>query len=283
VLAVAKLVPLVGLVAVGLPAIDSANLRWTTAPSLTAVGDATVLIFFAFVGIEGGLCASAEVRDPRRTIPRAIFFAVLLIAGLYIGVQVIAQGVLGSELPTSTTPLVRIAEVVFGPWGARFMITTILLSTSGFLVADALCSPRVVYALAAQRQLPAILAGLHREFGTPAAVIWLYCGLSAVLAITGAFRSLAVFTSATTLVIYSICCLGLLALRSRNVEQAGVSFRVPGGPIVPLIATALVGCLLFSLRREDLLATLVPITVSALVYGVLAMVRRAATVRASVG
>jgi amino acid transporter len=106
---------------------------------------------------------------------------------------------------------------------------------------------------------------------------------ASLLAITGAFRSLAVFTSSTTLVIYSICCLGLLALRSRNVEQAGVSFRVPGGPIVPLIATALVGCLLFSLRREDLLATLVSITVSALVYGVLAMVRRAATVRASVG
>ena len=282
-LAVAKLVPLVGLVAVGLTAIDAANLRWTTAPSFAAVGDATVLIFFAFVGIEGGLCASAEVRDPRRTIPRAIFFAVLLVAGLYIGLQVVAQGVLGSELPRSTTPLVRIAEVVLGPWGARFMIATILVSTSGFLVADALCSPRVVYALAAQRQLPGILAAINQKFGTPAAAIWLYCGLSALLAVTGAFRPLAVFTSATTLVSYSICCLGLLALRSRNVEQAGVSFRVPGGPIVPLIATALVGWLLFSLRREDLLATLVLIAVSTLVYGVLAKVRRTANAQASVG
>lgn len=283
VLAVAKLVPLVGLVAIGLTAIDPANLRWTMTPTFTAVGDATVLIFFAFVGIESGLCASAEVRNPRRTIPRAIFFAVLLIAGLYIALQVVAQGVLGSELPASTIPLVRIAEVVLGPWGARCMVVTILVSTSGFLVADALCSPRVVYALAVQRQLPSIVAGLHHRFGTPAAAICLYCSLSAVLAITGALRPLAVFTSATTLVSYSICCLGLLSLRARNVEQAGSAFRVPGGPLIPLIAAALVGWLLFSLRREDLLAASVPIALSALVYAVLAKVRRTANAQASVG
>jgi basic amino acid/polyamine antiporter, APA family len=282
-LAVAKLVPLVGLVAIGLTAIDFANLRWTTAPSLTAVGDATVLIFFAFVGIESGLCASAEVRDPRRTIPRAIFSAVLLITGLYIGVQIVAQGILGSELPASATPLVRVAEVVLGPWGARLMIATILTSTSGFLVADALCSPRVVYALATQRQLPAVLAGLHPDFGTPSAAIWTYCGLSALLAITGAFRPLAVFTSATMLVSYSICCLGLLVLRSRNVEQAGVSFRAPGGTLVPLLATALVGWLLFSLSREDFLATSVPVALSALVYGALAKIRRTADDQPSPG
>ncbi len=193
-LAIAKLVPLVGLVVIGLVAIHPVNLRWTTVPSVTEVGNATVLLFFAFLGIESGLYASAEVRDPRRTIPRAILFASLLVAVLYIGLQLVAQGVLGAELPNASAPLVRVAEVILGPWGSRLMIAAVLISTTGYLVADVLCAPRALYALALRGQLPKVLAALHPKFGTPAVAVGFFTSLAALFAITGTFRTLAIFT-----------------------------------------------------------------------------------------
>ena len=273
-LAIAKLVPLVGLVVIGLVAIHPVNLRWTTVPSVTEVGNATVLLFFAFLGIESGLYASAEVRDPRRTIPRAILFASLLVAVLYIGLQLVAQGVLGAELPNASAPLVRVAEVILGPWGSRLMIAAVLISTTGYLVADVLCAPRALYALALRGQLPKVLAALHPKFGTPAVAVGFFTSLAALFAITGTFRTLAIFTSATSLVVYCVCCLGVLSLRSKGVEQAGKPFIAPGGAIVPLAATGLVGWLLSSLTREELLATLVPIAISGIAYAVQARIER---------
>ncbi len=76
--------------------------------------------------------------------------------------------------------------------------------------------------------------------------------------------------------VYCVCCLGVLSLRSKGVEQAGKPFIAPGGAIVPLAATGLVGWLLSSLTREELLATLVPIAISGIAYAVQARNRKAA-------
>ena len=66
-----------------------------------AVSRASVLLIFAFLGVEAALVPSGEVRDPARTVPRAIFAAMGTVAVIYILVQVVAQGVLGSALPAT--------------------------------------------------------------------------------------------------------------------------------------------------------------------------------------
>ena len=274
VMALIKIVPLVGIVLIGIVAIDPANLRWTRVPTPAALGNATVLLFFAFTGIESGLYASAEVRNPERTIPRAILLTAVVVVVLYIGLQLVAQGVLGARLPAATAPLVSVAEIVIGPWGSRLMILAIVLSTSGYLVADAFCSPRALYALSVRGQLPRFLATLHPRFGTPASAVCLYLALCALLAISGSFQMLALFTSAATLVIYGVCCLGVLRMRTQKIEQAGTPFRAPGGPIVPLAATALIGWLLSHLSRNELIAAVAFTAVSAIAYAVHAKLRQ---------
>ena len=92
VLAVVKIAPLVLLVIVGAFTVRLSNLEWVAVPAASQVGQTAVLLFFAFIGVEGGLNASGEVADPARTVPRAIFLALTLVAALYIGLQVVAQG-----------------------------------------------------------------------------------------------------------------------------------------------------------------------------------------------
>lgn len=275
-IAVAKLVPLVGITVIGLSAVQPANLRWTLTPSIGAVGQAAVLLFFAFSGVEAGLTTSGEVRNPARTIPRAVLIACALVAALYMGLQLVAQGVLGPALAKSSTPLVDLAGVLLGPWGARAMVGAIFLSTLGYLVADLLCSPRALYALAGRGQLPRPLAAVHSRYGTPFVAVCTHATLAAFLAVSGSFRALALFTSATVLVVYLVCCLAVPRLRALGIEQAGPAFHAPGGLFVPLAAAGLVGFLLASLPREVLLATLVPIAVAGIAYGAQARLRRPA-------
>jgi len=116
ILAVVKLAPLVLLVVVGAFAVRVSNLQWVAMPSASQVGQTAVLLFFAFIGVEGGLNVSGEVANPARTVPRAIFLALTLVAALYIGLQTVAQGVLGAGLPAASAPLVAVATTLFGPW-----------------------------------------------------------------------------------------------------------------------------------------------------------------------
>jgi len=261
-----KLGALVLLIAAGIFAIHGPNLHWGAWPPLRTVGQGAVLLFFVFMGLETGLGMSGEVMDPPRTVPRAIFLTLTLVAALYIGLQLVSQGVLGADLPHSTAALVDTATVVFGPWGTRVFVLVTILSIGGYLAADMLCSPRTLYAPAEQGQLPRALARVHPRFGTPAVAIGTYTLLCFVAAASGSFRQLALVAASGTLMLYLICCLGLFRLRVRNVAMAGKPFRAPGGAFVPLAACAIIVWMLASLTLPELLAALSIVIVSAIGY-----------------
>jgi basic amino acid/polyamine antiporter, APA family len=274
VMAIIKLAPLALLVVAGCFAIRWSNLEWTGVPSVAAVGQGAVLLFFAFMGLEGGLSASGEVMNPARTVPKAIAGTLTLVAALYVGLQLVAQGVLGAELPYTSAPLVAIGTSLFGPWGTRLLLTTTVLSLCGYLAADALCSPRTGYALAERGQLPQALARVHPRFGTPAAAICIYSALCFVVAVSGSFRQLVIIGSSGTLLLYLICCLGLLRLRARNIVQEGEPFHAPGGPLVPLGASAIILWILASLPWTELVAAASLVTVSGVGYALHEWLRR---------
>src|SRR6185369_13212752 len=183
-------------------------------------------------------------RDPRRTIPRAIAMALGMVAVLYIGLQTVAQGVLGSALASSTAPLVDTANAVFGPSVSRLFVVLTLFSAGGYLIADMLSSPRIGYALAQAGQLPRCVGYVHPRRHTPALAIVLYAVLVVLVTVAG------------TLLLYLITCLGVLRLRAKGVAMSGTPFIAPGGVTVPLVAAAITIWLLSTLARAELLTTL---------------------------
>ena len=267
-MALIKLAPLVLLILAGAFAIHAPNLRWAGMPSSVSIGKGSVLLFFAFMGIESGLGMSGEVIYPARTIPRAIALTLSLIAVLYIGLQFVAQGVLGPGLAMAREPLVATATAALGPWGARLLLVATILSGAGFLSADLLCSPRAFYALAESGQLPRKLAAVHPRFGTPAVAIGCYSFLCFGIAVSGSFEQLVIIASSGTLFLYLICCLGLLRLRALDIAMAGEPFRAPGGAFVPIAASILIVWMLATLEWRELAATGVVVLASGIVYGV---------------
>lgn len=252
---VLKLAPLVGLVIFGLPHVHRANLHLGGTFSAGALGRTAALLFFAFMGFEAGLNASGEVTAPARTVPRAILLALIQIAALYLGLQIVAQGVLGPALGAAgDAPLGATAREAFGAAGGTVMLVAALLATGGVLAADVLATSRVVYALGRDGVLPEALGRVDRARGTPAVAIVAYAAVCAVLALSGTFRLLATLSASGTLCIYLVCCTGLLRLRARGVREEGEPFVVPGGPVVPVLATLTVLGVLAGLTRRDVLA-----------------------------
>jgi APA family basic amino acid/polyamine antiporter len=273
-LAVVKIAPLVLMVVVGAFVVRGSNLHWVAVPAASQVGQTAVLLFFAFIGVEGALNVSGEVANPARTVPRAIFLALTLVAALYIGLQVVAQGVLGAGLSDGSAPLVAVATTIFGPRGTRLLLATTLLSVAGYLSADVLCSPRNLAALAERGQLPRALAAVHRRFKTPATAVGLYALMCATVAWSGSFRQLVIVSTSGTLVLYLICCLGLLRLRARGIATSGPPFRVPGGSFVPLAASAIILWLLSTLAWAELAAAMFLVVMSGVVYALQERSRR---------
>ena len=265
-LAVLKIAPLIVLVIASVFVVQGVNLRWVDFPPLVSIGQTAVLLFFAFTGIEGGLNTSGEVVNPARTVPRAILLSQAVVAALYIGLQLAAQGVLGAKLAGETAPLVAMATALFGTWGARFLVVVTVLSTVGYLSADMLGSPRVVFAMAERAQLPRRLAAVHPRLRTPALAIGMYAAMCTVVASTGSFRQLALAAASGTAVIYLICCLGLLRLRRRHVEMASPPFVVPGGALVPLAASAIIVWMLSTLSARELAAAALLVAVAGIGY-----------------
>jgi amino acid transporter len=267
-LTVIKIAPLVLLAVAGMFYIDPAKLAWTGTPSLASIGAASVVLFYAFFGFESALSMSSEIIEPSRTVPRGILVGLLIIAALYIGLQVVAQGTMGAALVNSKTPLVDVARLTFGSWGGSLMVLAVVISTSGCIAADQLSTPRVLHAFAQQGQLPRPIATIHPRYGTPAVAIGVYATICAVMALTGTFRQLSTMASAGTLILYFICCLGVLRLRARGVTSEGSAFRVPFGPVIPLCACAIILWMLSTLTSIELWTALVFVCVVGSAYAV---------------
>jgi amino acid transporter len=248
---VAKLLPLVLLVVVGLFTMRASNLVWTAPPTAAAVSRASVLLVFAFLGVESALVPSGEVRDPARTVPPAIFLAMTTVALLYVAIQLVAQGLLGAALPGDPTPLASAAGIAMGPTGRSMILIGSTISMFGYVSGMTLAVPRVLFAFGRDGFLPAALARVHPRWHTPHVAIAVQTAIVIGLALLASFEKLAVAANVTALLVYAACALAAAELRRRDVRSGGIPFRVPGGAVVPWIALAVIAWILWGLRAEE--------------------------------
>ena len=274
-LTVAKLAPLLLLLVVGVFAVNGDNMRWTQGmPSASMLSRASVFAIFAFAGVESALVPSGEVRDPARTVPRAVLLAMGLVTLLYIGLQVVAQGVLGAALVGDATPLASAAGEVLGPGGAALINAGFLVSAFGFLCGMTLAVPRALFAFARDGFLPKRLASVHAVHHTPWIAIIVQCVLTWILAMTNGFESLVILSNVAVSLIYLGCAAA--AWKLRRAPRLEGAFRVPGGAIVPVLGVAAILFLFSSVTAKEWSVLLVVVAIATALYFIGQRARQAA-------
>ena len=276
VVVLAKVATLLALVLGGLFAIDPSALRWSGVPSSSALGEASLLVFFIFMSAEGALTASGEIRNPRQTVPIAMMAVSATLAVLYISLQIVSQGVLGDDLAKQgNAPLVALGDRLFGEAGRVLVIVGTALAVFGSVAADMVNTPRALFAVAHEGLLPASLKGVHARFRTPYVAILVYASLVLVVTITGAFRQLAVVATISQLLIYLALCVAALQVRRRRPRQAQ-AFRIPGGPAVPFLGAVAILWLLSNSTSAEIIGVAAMLVLATAYYRLRIRVVRAA-------
>ena len=264
---IAKLLPLLVVAIGGAFFIDTANLQIAAVPPAADIARTSLLLIFAFAGIEVALVPSGEVRDSARTVPRAIALAMLGITTLYIALQVVAQGILGSGLAQATvSPLADAAGASLGGWARSLLLLGATISMFGYLGGMTLSMPRMLFALARDGFLPRALAAVHPRHRAPQLAIVVQSAIAMVLAVSGTFEKLAIFANVSALALYLGCALAAWQLARMGIVGDGASFRVPLGRVVPWLACLVIVWLLTGLTRDEWLGFGACVLVSSLLY-----------------
>ena len=272
---IAKLIPLVLLVIVGVFAINIEYLEITEWPSLQTVGVGALVLFFAFAGAESALSSSGEIKNPQKTVPMGLLLGLVAILALYVGLQAVSQGVLGAELANNTeAPLAAAAEQVFGGWGGKMLLITGVISIYATISGDILNTPRVLFASSLDGNLPKLLSKVHPRYKTPYVSIIAFASLICAFALTGTFKPLAVVASGSILIIYLGVSLATIRLRARDGAPSPDEFSIPGGPVVPVLSCLIIGWLLLQLTPEEAVGLGVLCGVSVVIYAARTVISR---------
>lgn len=262
--AIAKTVPLVAFVLVGFFAIDWATFPSIAVPATTDLGEAALLLLFAYAGFENTPAAAGEYRNPQRDVPFALLAMITIVTLLYMLVQIVALGTL-PDLASSTTPLADSAALVVGAWAGIFMAVAAMVSIEGNVGNTILVGPRYLFALAKDGYGPRVLGEVHRTYRTPAAAIVTQSTLALLLALSGTFVGLAMLSIVARLATYVGTAAALPVLRRKFGDRPG-AIRLPGGVAIPVLAIGLCIVFLASGELRNLVAGVVALAAGWVVY-----------------
>jgi len=202
---------------------------------------AILLLFFAYGGYEAALNPMGEAKNPRRDAAFALFVALIIVTLLYTVLQFIVVGVL-PDPAHSDRPLADAARIFIGRPGAALIAAGALISVYGYLSANLLTGPRAMFALAEFGDFPALFAAVHPRMRTPYVAIAVFALLIWIFALFGSFSWNVTLSAVARLAYYGAVCAAVPVLRRK--QPGAATFRVPGGPILPILGMVICTALL---------------------------------------
>jgi amino acid transporter len=251
-LTVAKLLPLLLLVGGGLLFI---RLHGSPTPVTSesyppsAWLNGVLLLIYAFTGFEAALIPAAELKNPSRDIPRAIFISLPLVAVVYFLIQTVVIRALPLSKLTDH-PLSAAAYVFGGSTLASIVSLGALISSFGSLAANMIANPRLTFAFAEQGDFPHWFGTIHRRYQTPYVSIIVFAILLWALSLVGTFRWNATLSAVSRLFAYGITCAALPTLRKKYPEQKG--FHLIGGVLFAFLGIVFCLALVSRMGRAEL-------------------------------
>jgi amino acid transporter len=239
----------------GGPDASLANLTASAAPVQPGLfGLALISVLYAYDGFADLAFAAGEVKDPQRTLPRAIIGGTLAIIAIYLAAN-LAYVYMNPIERLAQSPLIAAdtMQAIAGRVGVAFVSVVVAVSTFGALIGIMLTAPRVFFAMADEGVFFKALARVHPRYHTPYAAISLAALLGIAFVLTRTFEQLADTFVLSIWPFYGLAVAGLYRLRRR--PDLPRPYKVPGYPVLPAVFIAGVAYLVSNALVTDPLWT----------------------------
>ncbi|HEX8773973.1 MAG TPA: amino acid permease [Pyrinomonadaceae bacterium] len=215
-----------------------------------ALASGMVAAFFSFGGWWDLTKVAGEVKEPARTLPRALTLGVLTVTALYILTSAVFLYLVPlGRVATSEIFAAQAGEALFGPAGARVFSSIVVISVLGSLAAFMMAAPRVYYAMARDRLFLSSVGALHSRFGTPARAIILQAVLASLITLLGTFNEIVAYFIFVVVFFVALTVAAVFVLRRKAGDAP--AYRTPGYPWTPLLFLLLVAVLLVLLAGNN--------------------------------
>ena len=219
-------------------------------PLLGALAGGIVGAFFSFGGWWDLSKLAGEVRDPERTLPRALVYGVSILTVVYILTSAAFMYLVPVEQVTSgETFAAQAGEVLFGRLGGQVFSGIVVVAVMGSLAAVIMSAPRVYYAMARDGLFIPAAAAIHPRYGTPARAIIIQATLASLLVLVGTFNTIISYFVFVVVIFIALTVAALFVLRRRSPQA--IPYRTPGYPVTPIIFLLLIALLLFLLGGHN--------------------------------
>jgi len=262
-LTIAKLVPLLVVAAAGLLLMGPHRDALGALPAHASFSQAALLLVFVYMGFEAAAVPAGEIRDPARHLAFGLVVGFTLVVILYIALQWVCIALV-PDLARSQRPLADAAVATFGAHGASLVALGALLSIAGTLNSITFATPRLLFAMSEQHQLPAVFARTHPRYRTPTVSTLVTAAVALTLTLLSTFLSALTISTVTRLIAYAVTCAALPALRRRTHTAAPV--RVPAGSSIAALALVLTVWLLSGSSWPEIRLVLVTVVIGVVIY-----------------
>jgi APA family basic amino acid/polyamine antiporter len=243
---VMKIVAIGALVIAGL-ALAGRHLTTTTAAerawSLPSFGGALVPVLFAYGGWQTANFVAAEVKEPKKNLPRALLIGVVGVLVLYTAVNWVCLRSLGPQaLAATSTPATAVMRLALGQRGATFIAAAIAISTLGFLSQSILTAPRVYYAMADDGLFFRAVAWLDPRTRVPVVAIVLQSVWTIVIVRSGRYEQILNYVIAMDFLFFGLTATTIFVFRrraARGLMTASAGYRIPGHPLTTALFIAI--------------------------------------------
>jgi basic amino acid/polyamine antiporter, APA family len=259
-----KIIAISALVIAGL-ALTRRHVAITTAAerhsSLTSFGAAMVPLLFAYGGWQTANFLAAEVKEPKKNLPRGLLLGVLGVVVLYLGVSWVCLRSLGPQaLAATATPATAVMRLALGERGATFIAAAIAISTLGFLSQSILTAPRVYFAMAEDGLFFRAIAWLDPRTRVPVVAIVLQSVWTMVIAVSGRYEQILNYVIAMDFLFFGLTATTIFVFRRRAARgemNGSDGYRMPGHPVSTAMFVAIcwwvVGNTIYRYPRNSLI------------------------------
>lgn len=234
-----KIGVLVLFILIGVTAFDSANLGDFAPFGVAGIGAAASTIFFSFIGIDAVSTAGEEVHNPRRTLPLAIVFALIIVSTLYVLVALVAVATQPwQDFEGQEAGLAEILRNITGStWPSLVLSLGAVISLFSVTLVVLYGQTRILFAMARDGMLPETFHKVDQRTLTPVRNTIIVALFVALLGALVPLSVLANLTSMGTLVAFAVVSIGVMVLR-RTQPDTPRPFKVPLYPVVPVLSVA---------------------------------------------